>query len=410
MPGAEGRLEAEGWLNESKGRAKGWRPACLATGIGSLPHRDPVRACETVLKNFPEIPFWPQLPKRDSRESMYAMYSEGLPGVVLASEGRVYVDTTLDLLPGVEAIFSRALAGKVEEFAISPDYAAGLFAFEEALRNAVSVGDRGIKRWTRGTRPEMIAVKGQVTGPISFGFQVTDEKRRPLFYHELMSEAVVQLLKFKAVWLEERLKRLVGAGAGGGSDHIPAGRPGGRSDGGSAGNSGVGTITFIDEPYLASYGSAFISLSRDNVIRVLGEVMGGLSGLKGVHCCGNTEWELLLETPLDILSFDAFSYAEHLALYAGRIKEFLSKGGILAWGIVPTMAEDLEAQTVESLVERLEAGMRRLADKGIPFDDLLASALITPACGLGTQAESTAERALALTAGVSRAMRTRYRL
>ncbi|MGE5577332.1 MAG: hypothetical protein ACM3TT_09105 [Syntrophothermus sp.] len=390
MPGAEGRLEAEGWLNESKGRAKDWRPACLATGIGSLPHRDPVRASEIVLDNFPEIPFWPQLPKRDSRESMYAMYSEGLPGVVLASEGRVYVDTTLDLLPGVEEIFSRALAGKVEEFAISPDYAAGFFAFEEALRNAVSVGDRGIKRWTRGTRPEMIAVKGQVTGPISFGFQVADENRRPLFYHELMSEAVVQLLKFKARWQEERLKRL--AGAGGGGSHA------------------IGTVIFIDEPYLASYGSAFVSLNREDATRVVGEVMDGLSGLKGVHCCGNTEWEMLLETPLDILSFDAFNYAENLALYAGRIKDFLTRGGVLAWGIVPTIAEDLETHTVESLTERLEAGMRRLAEKGVSWDDLLASALITPSCGLGTQDESTAERALALTAGVSRAMRAKYRL
>ncbi len=406
MPGAEESCDVG-----AGGRLKAWRPACLATGIGSLPHRDPARACELVLRSFPEIPFWPQLPRRDDRESMYAMYSEGLPGIVLAPESRVYVDTRRDLVAGVEEIFNRALEvgpapetgqapgdnpmvassqtpeGGFGELAISPDYAAGLFAFEEAVIHAAGIALPSYNSPGTGSRigGGLVAVKGQVTGPISFGFQVTDENRRPLFYHELMSEAVVQLLKLKAGWQEERLRRLAAARA-------------------------IKTITFIDEPYLSSYGSAFMSLNREDVIRALGEVMSGLSGLKGVHCCGNTEWELLLETPLDILSFDAFSYAENLALYAGPIKDFLARGGILAWGIVPTIAQDLETQTVDSLVERLEAGMRRLADKGVPFDDLLAFALVTPSCGLGTQDESTAEKALALTAGVSRAMRAKYGL
>lgn len=419
VPGAGGRLEqaVAGEARRPETQDKNWRPACLATGIGSLPHRDPVRAVELVLRNFPEIPFWPQLPRRDDRESMYAMYSEGLPGIVLAPEGRVYVDTRRDLVSGVEQIFKRALEGDqppkrdqaleagqtpgdnqtVEngrtpegdfgEFAISPDYAAGLLAFEQAVLDAAASALPSSIFSGTGTPigGGLVAVKGQVTGPISFGFQVTDENRRPLFYHELMSEAVVQLLKLKAGWQEERLKRLAGARA-------------------------IKTITFIDEPYLSSYGSAFMSLNREDVVRALGEVMSGLSGLKGVHCCGNTEWELLLETPLDILSFDAFNYAENLALYAGPIKDFLARGGVLAWGIVPTIAQDLETQTVDGLVERLEAGMRRLAGKGVPFDDLLASALVTPACGLGTQDESTAEKALALTVGVSRAMRAKYGL
>ncbi len=60
----------------------------------------------------------------------------------------------------------------------------------------------------------------------------------------------------------------------------------------------------------------------------------------------------------------------------------------------------VQSETVDSLVERLHEGMNLLVRKGIPLDDLLQSALITPACGLGTLTVEQAERALELTVGV----------
>ena len=59
---------------------------------------------------------------------------------------------------------------------------------------------------------------------------------------------------------------------------------------------------------MTSFGSAFVSISREKVIRMLNEVFSGISGLKGVHCCGNTDWSVLLATGLNILNFDAYNY------------------------------------------------------------------------------------------------------
>ncbi len=50
-----------------------------ATGVGSLPHRDPAKAVKAVLANFREIPYWPQLPRRTFLESMYVQFAAGLP-------------------------------------------------------------------------------------------------------------------------------------------------------------------------------------------------------------------------------------------------------------------------------------------------------------------------------------------
>jgi methionine synthase II (cobalamin-independent) len=152
-----------------------------------------------------------------------------------------------------------------------------------------------------------------------------------------------------------------------------------------------------------------VAVAREQIVALLEEVFAGLRGLKGVHCCGNTDWALVLETSLDILNFDAYNFAETLALYPTAVRAFLRRGGFIAWGIVPAAdAAQVLAETADRLVARLEAAWRTLAGKGVPFDDLVNAALITPACGLGTLGEPAAERALALAAEVSQRLRWRY--
>ncbi len=158
---------------------------------------------------------------------------------------------------------------------------------------------------------------------------------------------------------------------------------------------------------MASFGSAFVSLGREQAITLLEEVLAGIQGVKGVHCCGNTDWSILLSTSIDILSLDAYEYAQALSLYPDEVEAFLERGGIIAWGIVPT-SEQVYQETVESLVEKLHQAMNLLVKKGIPLDQLLKSALISASCGAGPLPEPTAERVLSLAAEVSARMQEKY--
>jgi methionine synthase II (cobalamin-independent) len=221
-------------------------------------------------------------------------------------------------------------------------------------------------------------VKGQVTGPVSWGLTVTDQDRRPILYDEVLADAVAKHLRLKAAWMEQELRRLSSQ-----------------------------TIVFADEPYMSAFGSAFVPLSHDQVIPLLEELFAGIKGLKGVHCCGNTDWSLLLSTTVDILSLDAYGYAESLALYPDQVGAFLERGGLIAWGIVPSGDQVLQ-ETVDSLVDQFHQALGLLTAKGLDRDDLLASALITPSCGCGSLALETAERVLELTGKVSQALRERY--
>lgn len=341
---------------------RAFEPNLLPISLGSVPHLDPQTACDLILRNFPRLPTWPQLPKRSFLENMYVQYSEGFPGVVLENE-RIYVDRNQDLDPGLEKLYLAYLENDLDHAAISADYAAGLPAFCRALD---STGD------------QRLAVKGQVTGPVSWGLVVVDQNRRPILYDDILADAVAKHLRLKAAWQERELRQL-----------CPT------------------VITFVDEPYMASLGSAFVSLGREQVITLLEEVLAGIQGIKGVHCCGNTDWSILLSTSIDILNLDAYQYAEALSLYPDEVKAFLERGGIIAWGIVPT-SDKVHQETAESLVEKLHRAMNLLVKKGIPLDLLLESALVSGSCGVGPLSEPTAERVLSLAAEVSAEMRRRY--
>ncbi len=334
---------------------------CRATAIGSMPHTDPAAACSQVTRFLNDIPAWPQLPRRSFRENMYVQFSEGFPGVAV-TEDRAYIDRSHDLDKPLEALYAAYLENDSDKYPIGSDYAAGLHYFL-SLKNI-----------------EPIAVKGQVTGPISWGLTVTDNSQRSIIYDDTLADAAAKLLRLKAAWQEKVLNQI-----------------------------SRNTIIFVDEPYMASFGSAFVSLSKERVISLLEETLGGISGLKGVHCCGNTDWSVLLATSTNILSFDAYNYAQSLSLYPAEIKEFLEREGTIAWGIVPNDEELLTKESVASLKDRLEEAMAPFTRKGIRFKQLIAQGLLTPSCGLASLAtEEAAAQALELLAELSLKIRKRY--
>ncbi|MCX7680439.1 MAG: methionine synthase, partial [Anaerolineae bacterium] len=149
------------------------------------------------------------------------------------------------------------------------------------------------------------------------------------------------------------------------------------------------------------------SLGREQALALLEEVLSAIRGIKGIHCCANADWSLLMESSVDILSLDAYRYAGNLALYPEEVHAFLERGGMIAWGIVPT-SKDAWKETAESLVERLHAAMGLLVRKGIPLEQIVAASLIAPACGTGTLSPDLAERVFPLTAEVSAEMHRRY--
>ncbi len=335
----------------------------LPTIIGSVPHTDAKKACALLTRYLKDIPTWPQLPKKTFLENMYVQYSEGFPGVVVENN-RIYVDTAKDYTKSLETLYQAYLENDATKYAMGQDYVAGLYALLEQDR----------------LNPK--AVKGCVTGPLSWGMTITDENKRPILYHEILGDAIPKFLKLKAKWEENELKKI-----------------------------SKNTIIFVDEPYMASYGSSIaagVFSKPEKIIEMINEVFDGISGLKGIHCCGNTDWSILLKTKMDILNFDAYTYAKSLAIYRDEVEKFIKRGGCVAWGIVPNQMEPLSKETVASLKDRLEEAIAPFTRNGLSIRDIAKHSLLLSSCGLNPLTEDGTEQALKLLTELSVEMRKKY--
>ena len=340
-----------------------FEPRCLATGIGSLPHPDLGSAMALVERAIPHVPYMPQLPALGWHEGMMVQYTEGLPGRALDEQReKMILDTEQGMLE-LEEFYTRVIADDAADFPISAEHCHGLGGLQDLL----------------GRGGEVAAVKVQVTGPVTQGLSMVDQDKRAVFYDDTFQEVLVKNCAMKARWL--------------------------------LGEMGAGDVRlcFLDEPILSAFGSSvYVSIKREQVVSQLAEVaeaVRGAGGLCGVHCCGNTDWSLLTEAEVDIISFDAFEFAFSMPLYPEAIKAFVERGGIIAWGIVPTSAEALRANTAASLAGKLDEALAGVQALGLSRETLLRQALLTPACGLGSTTVEMAERAFELLSELSSKMR-----
>lgn len=335
----------------------------LATGIGSLPFTQPEPALDVIFRFTPEIPFWPQLPNRDFREGMVAQFSESIPCLSIKDKGLVFQSKGKE--EELERFYSHLIDSDVEHFRISADFAAGLYAFNQRL------GQQDL------TAVQFL--KCHITGPFTFSASINDESGIALLHEPVMFQAILKGLAMKALWQINTLKRF---------------------------NKKI--ILFIDEPYLSCFGSAFTPINREQVTQGLKELTESIKQqdvLVGVHCCGNTDWSMLAETrTIDIISFDAFGFLDKLVLYARQIQQFLKRGGILCWGIVPTQESSVQ-EASEDLIARIKEGILTLAGKGVDKNLLEQQLLLSPSCGLGTLRPDSSEAIFQLLAGVSQALR-----
>ena len=156
--------------------------------------------------------------------------------------------------------------------------------------------------------------------------------------------------------------------------------------------------------------SAVGSGPREEIVHSLNEVMGAVEGLTCIHCCANIDWSILMETHTDALSFDAYEYADKIALYPKELRAFVERGGMLAWGIVPTSDEKIVRESVATLMLRLETDLEMLGKTGVDRQRLLQASMITPSCATSMMTLELGERAFQFTGEISQRMREKYSL
>jgi len=334
----------------------------LTTAMAVMPHTDVDRELEAALSL--DIPFWPQLPNYKYYEDMYVQASEHFPGMLLDLEKRTLRFSLDKFIEEFEEFLSRS-EDDPSYFDISPTYSV---VYHRFLNLDLS------------NRP---AIRGQLEGPISFGFNILDQNERPILFDDTVRPF---MLEFMAKRINTQLARLKK-----------------RND---------NAFMFVDEPGLQFLFSAISGYEDRKAKADMDAFFNMIDRPRGIHLCGNPDWDFLLNLDMDALSMDVFTNGEIFASYAESIKRYLKRDGVLVWGIVPTGFEDFSKANISMLGKQLENIWDVLAQKGIEIESILNQSFLSPAtcCLVNPDKELTVEKAFTMINELSYFLKEKYRI
>lgn len=247
--------------------------AGLATGIGSLPHRDADAAASLVLQRHPSLPAVPELPRRSPHEGMIARSVRALPEVSVQADGSVRIDASVAEIP-VRPVFDDLAHG-------------GLLAFLDAAARAAAPPRR---------------VKIQTAGPLTLGVAL---QRAGMPASRAFRRAGA-LVRAWSVALEELV-----------AERLPSSEP----------------VLFLDEPALVLWRRGRGPLEHEAAVDLLSGALAAPACITGVHACGDTDLRIAFEAGPRILGVEV-SHA--LVEHASTLARHLDANGWIAWGAVPT--------------------------------------------------------------------------
>jgi len=333
----------------------------LTTAMAVMPHTDVERALEVALSM--DIPFWPQLPNYSYYEDMYVQAAEHFPGILLDTE-------------------KRTLRFSIDKFV--NEFEETMNRFEEPGYFDVSETYSVVYHRFLGRRlSDRPAIRGQLEGPISFGFNILDQDERPILFDDTVRPFMLEFMARRINSQLERLKKL-----------------------------NPNAFMFVDEPGLQFLFSAMSGYGEVKAKEDLDIFFSLAERPRGIHLCGNPDWDFLLGLDLDILSLDVYTNAEIFSSYAASIRRFLERGGVIVWGIVPTGVEDFSRQGLPALTRRLESTWEILEKRGVDKNLLLEKSLLSPAtcCLVNPDREKTVEKAFEAIKSLSLNLRQKYQL
>ncbi len=352
---------------------------CGTTAMGIMPHRDVDRALELALSL--DIPFWPQLPNLSIYEDMYIQASQNFPGVSVDFDRERLVFNTARFGQELDDYFMKM--EHPETFMLTEEYSRVFHRFLSA----------GLQNYG--------AIRGQVIGPVSFGFKVLDEQLKPIIYNDEVRAVLFDFIQKKANIQYQQLKK--------------------RSS---------NAFVWLDEPGLGYAFSAFSGYNEQQAKADYHDFLDGLQSPKGLHLCADVNLPYLLELGVEILSFDAYQIEFMPKEYASAVAGFLNRGGVIVWGIIPTESTTLAAQTPDTLAAILSDYWEVVGENtGLAVNRIAEQALVAPArcclkdtgqassatatgeeCQVSNLEESTVEKAFAFLPQLSLILRDRYGL
>ncbi len=323
-------------------------PPFATTGIGSLPHSQLELALQMAFQV--DVPYLPQLPASSPSEFMIPGALDGLPGLRFDGEGLCTVD--IDAWRAQREMFGASI-----ESALTSGELEGFEPLPQACRAWKPF------LWEIGDR-KLAFAKAQIAGPATVRWATKSSTGDPVSELPELDQQIFRLLLARSLAMAKAIRR-----------------------------ASATPIVYLDEPGLYALQRAnphhLLALQE---IKVLVMALQREGALVGLHCCGNTDWDLLLDCGVDLLSLDVRLSLDAALEDRAALERFLASGAAFSLGIVPTNVAASFA--VSELVDSVEASFTATFGRRRAREVMMRSVL-TPACGLAMRSVVVAEQTFA---------------
>lgn len=308
--------------------------------LGALPYENIAAATRMVAKLFEKFPYAAILPKINENDSVLKRTLENIPGIVFEQNDitlNVGTKNYKDELLLLDKAFNNPTIENLEPFAIKSAF------FEKYLHI--------IKKFKS---PNACI---NLTGPFTISQILTQKAEDKIIADKSFRKLFIQAVCVKALWAINKIH-----------EYSPQTTP----------------VIVLEESMLSTLGT----LKRKNenitselVTNMLARVIDKIKStgaLVAIQSLGKCDWQIAIDAGADIISFDAYNNPNNLSIIPDKITEFLEKGGMINWGIVPVMTETIiKSSNIHTIEKRLFATFDGLILSGVPQDLVYNSALVS---------------------------------
>lgn len=315
----------------------------LATGclpLGALPYPNVKLTTAMMAKLFSEFPFIPILPNLSPADTIENRLFENIPGVAY-KDGKLTVNVNVpeyeEKVKDFSKAYNKPTLQRLEPYGFNAEF---MEKFQQMVKKFKSPNVY-INMLGPFTVSQMIlsGVQEQVLG---------DKSYRKLF---------IQAVCVKSLWVIEKIKKI-----------SPKTVP----------------VVMLEEPMLNRLGMLKRqdeNITSELVINMISKVVEKLKhsgAIVGVQCMEKCDWSVPIKAGVDIISFDAYNNPNNLGIIPDILTEYLRKGGMINWGIVPVLSDSMvQGLTVDYLYKRLSSTIGGIVLSGVPAELLYLKPLVS---------------------------------
>ena len=331
---------------------------CLPTG--KLPYDNEKLLTQMMMRLFEDAPFLPLLPHIYEKDTLHNRTLGGLPWFV-AKHKKVSIkdgtDEFNECMMILDNVFNKPTPDTLDMFQFESPF------LEKYLQMVEHV------------KPKNTVIN--LLGPFTVSQRISKADCPQVLVDKVYRKMIVQTVCVKAMWIAGKIKEVS-------PETVP--------------------LILFEEPELHRFGTAkreSEELTRDVIVNMYSKLFQTLRKrgcLTGVQCFEKCDWQLVIDSGVDLISFDAYNNPNNIGIISEKINNFLLSGGFINWGIVPVKTEEqIKALTIDYLTDRFKRTIEDIATQGISLSLLYKRSLVSMQGNLHGIPLIFAEKALILT-------------